>query len=94
MPRNGSGVYSKPAGTTAVADTTIESAKYNSTIDDLVQDANTARPVTAGGTGSATAAGARTNLAVPGTATVNTFTATQKWAKGADVSSASTLTLR
>ena len=93
MPRNGSGVYSKPAGTTAVPDTTIESAKYNSTIDDLVQDANTARPITAGGTGATSAASARTNLAVPGTATVNTFTATQKWAKGADVASASTLTL-
>lgn len=59
MPRNGSGVYSKPAGTTAVADTTIESAKYNSTIDDLVQDANAARPITAGGTGAQSVGAAR-----------------------------------
>ena len=63
MPRDGgTGVYSKPAGTTAVSGTTIESAKYNSTIDDLVVDANTARPVVVGGTGANTAAGARTNL--------------------------------
>ncbi|MGI8397809.1 hypothetical protein ACRYWZ_15660 [Agrobacterium deltaense] len=51
MPRNGSGVYSKPAGTTAVPNTTIESAKFNQVVDDLVQDANFARPVNAGGTG-------------------------------------------
>lgn len=62
MPRNGSGVFSKPAGTTAVAGTTIESSKYNQTIDDLVNDANLARPVVAGGTGATTAAGARTAL--------------------------------
>jgi hypothetical protein len=62
MPRNGSGVYSKPAGTTAVANTTIESAKYNQTIDDIVDDLNTDRPIVAGGTGASTAADARTNL--------------------------------
>lgn len=62
MPRDGSGVFSKPAGTTAVANTTIESAKYNQTIDDLVTDANTPRPIVAGGTGASTAAGARTAL--------------------------------
>lgn len=62
MPRNGSGVYSKPAGTTAAPNTTIESAKYNSTIDDLVSDANTARPIVAGGTGATSASAARTGL--------------------------------
>lgn len=51
MPRNGSGVYSKPPGTTAVPNTTIESAKFNSVVNDLVQDANAPRPVVAGGTG-------------------------------------------
>ncbi|MCZ7488547.1 hypothetical protein [Rhizobium rhizogenes] len=66
MPRNGSGIYSKPSGTTAVPNTTIESAKFNQVIDDLVQDANAARPVSAGGTGGATAADARTNLNVYG----------------------------
>ena len=64
MPRDGGGVYSKPTGTTATAGTTIESAKYNSVIDDLVTDANTVRPVVAGGTGSPTATAARTALGV------------------------------
>ena len=52
MPRDGSGVYSAPAGTTATPNTTIESAKYNALVSDLVSDANAARPVTAGGTGA------------------------------------------
>jgi microcystin-dependent protein len=64
MPRDGSGVYTKPANTTASPNTTIESTKYNTTIDDLVTDANTDRPVVAGGTGASDAATARTNLGV------------------------------
>ena len=64
MPRNGSGVYSKPAGTTAVPNTVIESAKYNSTIDDIAQDLNTARPIVAGGTGATSVAAAQTGLSV------------------------------
>lgn len=64
MPRDGSGVYSKPAGTTASPNTTIESSDYNATIDDLVTDANAARPITAGGTGATSAATARTALGV------------------------------
>ncbi|WP_313078356.1 hypothetical protein [Agrobacterium pusense] len=64
MPRNGSGIYSKPAGTTAVPNTTIESSKYNQVIDDLVQDANSPRPVFAGGTGGATPAEAQVNIGV------------------------------
>lgn len=62
MPRDGSGVYSKPSGTTAVPNTTIESAKFNSVVDDLVTDANAARPITAGGTGATSASTARTAL--------------------------------
>jgi hypothetical protein len=62
MPRNGAGVYSKAANTTAVPNTTIQSSKYNETIDDLVADANAARPVTAGGTGATSAASGATNL--------------------------------
>ena len=53
---------SKPPGTTAVAGTTIESGKFNSVIDDLYADGNVARPVSAGGTGAANEADARTNL--------------------------------
>lgn len=66
MPRNGSGVYSKPAGTTAVPNTTIESAKFNQVVDDIAQDLNFPRPVTAGGTGGATVAAAQAALSVVG----------------------------
>lgn len=61
MPRTG-GVYSPPAGTKGVPNTTIQSVPYNAFIDDLTADANAARPVTAGGTGATTASGARTAL--------------------------------
>jgi len=52
MPRDGSGIYSRPPGTDGAPDTTIESAKYNSFVADIEQDANTPRPVIAGGTGA------------------------------------------
>lgn len=67
MPRNGAGVYSKPAGTTAVTLTPVASAKYNATIDDLVSDANTARPIVAGGTAGITAVASADNLSTKGT---------------------------
>jgi len=60
--RNGSGVYSLPAGTAAVSGETISSTKFNTLTGDLEADANEARPIVAGGTGSATASGARSNL--------------------------------
>lgn len=65
MSRDGSGVYSKPAGTTAVSGTTIASAQFNSAIDDLVQDANVARPIVAGGTGAPNLSGVKANLEIP-----------------------------
>lgn len=49
MPR-ASGVYSLPAGTSAVSGQTVSSAKYNSATSDIETDLNTARPVVAGGT--------------------------------------------
>jgi hypothetical protein len=52
MPRDGSNIYHRPAGTDAVADTTIESSKYNSNVADVEQDLNTPRPIIAGGTGA------------------------------------------
>jgi uncharacterized protein YigA (DUF484 family) len=73
LPRSGGGIYSK-GSPSVVTGTTIQSAAYNTTIDDLVTDANAARPISAGGTGAANAADARTNLG--GTATgVAVFTA-------------------
>lgn len=58
MPRDGSGILSAPAGTTATAGTPIESAKYNAFVNDWVADGNTARPIVAGGTGATTAGAA------------------------------------
>lgn len=58
MPRNGSGVFSLPAGTAAVPNTTIKSADYNSALNDLAADMNTPRPIIAGGTGASTAGAA------------------------------------
>lgn len=49
-----------------MANTTIVSAKYNSTIDDLVADANIARPVVAGGTGATTVGAAQSALSIDG----------------------------
>lgn len=65
MPRT-AGVYSEPAGTKAVSGQTIQSVPYNTFIDDLVTDANAARPVTAGGTGASDATNARANLGMSG----------------------------
>ena len=44
MSRNASGVYSKPAGTTAIAFTTIESAKYNLLMDDFAAEITASLP--------------------------------------------------
>src|SRR5262245_18476717 len=62
MPRDGANVYHRPVGIDAIANRTIESAKYNLNVSDVEQDLNTPRPVVAGGTGASSAAGARTNL--------------------------------
>ena len=62
MSRNGSGIYSIPPGSAAVDDTIIDPVAFNTLISDLETDANTARPIVAGGTGATTAAAARTNL--------------------------------
>ena len=62
MPRNGSGVFSVPAGTTATPNTPIESAKYNAFVADLTNDLNLARPIVAGGTGATTKSGAQQAL--------------------------------
>lgn len=61
MPRL-SGAYTLPAGVRAVSGVTIQSAAFNTLLDDLAQEMNTARPITAGGTGANTADDARDNL--------------------------------
>lgn len=62
MARNGSGVYSLPANTAAVSGDPVSSSKFNTLVQDLEAVLNTPRPVVKGGTGSTTAAGARTAL--------------------------------
>jgi len=67
IPRDGSNIYSAPSGTTAVSGTPVASAPYNAFVSDLTTDLNAARPISAGGTGATTAAGARTALGVSAT---------------------------
>ena len=77
MPRDGSGTYTLPGGTTATTGTSISSSAYNSFTSDIETDMNTARPVAAGGTGAASESAARASLAVPGLADNNIFSGTQ-----------------
>lgn len=67
MPRTG-GVFSLLSGSKGTPNTTIQSAPYNAQLDDFVQDANLARPITAGGTGATNVTQMRINFGlVPGT---------------------------
>ena len=61
MPRDGSGVYTKPYPS-VVSGTTIESLVYNGQVDDVTADLNTPRPIVAGGTGASSADAALVNL--------------------------------
>lgn len=65
MPRAG-GTYSLPPGSSFSPNTTIESAKVNAINSDLESDANTARPIVAGGTGGTTAVQGHDNLTTIG----------------------------
>jgi hypothetical protein len=62
MPRDGSGNFTLPANTQAVSGDPISSTKFNTLVQDLEADANTDRPIVAGGTGASTALAARENL--------------------------------
>lgn len=62
MPRNSSGLYNLPPGTRGQPNTTIKSQPYNAFVDDIEQDLNTPRPISAGGTGATNAAQALANL--------------------------------
>lgn len=63
MPYNGD-IYSPPAGTKGAPKTTIQSAKYNTFLDDITQAQNTPRPIVGGGTGANTLSGAKIALGV------------------------------
>ena len=65
MPRDGSGVYTKPSGSTAVSGQVISSSGFNTLIDDMVTDANAVRPVTSGGTGVSSIDALKTALDLP-----------------------------
>ncbi len=74
MARDGSNIYSPPAGTTATPGTTIESSKHNAWVADITADLNLARPIVAGGTGASTAGQALINLGLTATAAeINTL---------------------
>lgn len=64
MPRDGSGNYTLPPGTVGVSATLADVSDVNSRFSDLESDANSARPVAAGGTGATTAIAARAALGV------------------------------
>lgn len=64
MARNGSGVFSLPAGSTVSNGDVSDASDINGPLADLEADANTPRPIVAGGTGASTAAAARTALGV------------------------------
>jgi hypothetical protein len=83
MPRN-NGIYSPPSGTTAVSQTPISSAAYNNFVTDITADQNNPRPIIAGGTGAATAGGARTALGLGDAATRNVGTTAGTVAAGDD----------
>lgn len=64
MPRNGSGVFTLPAGLPVNGETSDATDDLRTPLFDLEADANTPRPVVAGGTGASDAATARANLGV------------------------------
>lgn len=76
MPRNGSGVYSLPSGSDIASGDPMLNTDVTGPINDLEADANTARPVVAGGTGATNAADARTNLGAAPTASPTLTAAT------------------
>lgn len=73
MPR-GPVVFTLPPGTTPQSPgDVIQSAVWNAAMDDVAQTFNTIQPIEYGGTNSATASGARTNLGL-GTSAVKNYT--------------------
>jgi hypothetical protein len=74
MARNGSEVYSLPAGYLATTGAFATASQHNEPLQDLEAEMNLARPIVAGGTGATTAAGARSNLDAVGVDDMQTLT--------------------
>jgi hypothetical protein len=89
MPRDGSNVYHIPPGTEGVPDTVIESAKYNTFITDIEQDANTPRAILAGGTGATSAPAALVALGAENAFQIVTNYSSQVFVAGSFSSAAS-----
>lgn len=68
MPRNGSGVFSLPAGSTVANGDTSDASDINAPLQDIEADMNTPRPIVAGGTGASSASAALVNLGLTATA--------------------------
>jgi len=68
MSRNGSGVYSLPAGSTVTNGDTSDATDLNTPLADIEADLNVARPIVAGGTGASSASAALVNLGLTATA--------------------------
>lgn len=64
MPRNGSGVYSLPAGVLVTNGDVTDASQHNPALQDFASDANEPRPIVAGGTGATSASAARSALGV------------------------------
>ena len=82
MPRDGSNIYHRPAGTDGIPDYPIESSKYNANVADVEQDLNLPRPIVAGGTGATSADGALTNLSAEKAAQIVTNWDNTVWMAG------------
>jgi hypothetical protein len=82
MPRDGSNIYHRPAGTDGVPNFPIESSKYNAYVADVEQDLNLPRPIVAGGTGATSADGALTNLSAEKAAQIVTNWDSMVWMAG------------
>ena len=73
MPRNTQNIYQLPPNTYGISGQTISSVQYNILLDDLTLELNSARPISAGGTGATNAAAARASLSVPSLDQFNTL---------------------
>lgn len=94
MPRDGSGIYSVPAGTKNFQpNTSIESGKVNGLAEDLENDANNARPIGAGGTNASTAVQASDNLSTVGASIASAATTDLSAATGKVVTITGTTTI-